>query len=85
MRVDVLVNDSPAVAGNALAVKETGSSTSTAGATITYSPTYVEYFLKAAFVGVDTFSYTAKDSQGREGSATVSVTVGECQGVVRQG
>ena len=81
VRVNVLDNDIPAVAENTLTVKETGSSTSTAGAAITYSPTYVDYFLKSGFVGVDTFGYTAVDSEGREGAATVSVTVGEYHGV----
>ena len=82
VRVNVLANDIPAVAGSTLTVKQTGSSVSTAGATVSYSPTHVDYFPRRGYLGVDTFTYAARDSQGREGSATVSVTVGECQGVV---
>jgi hypothetical protein len=77
VRVNVLANDAPAVAGQTLTVKETGSSTSTAGATITYGPTYVDYFLKNGFLGVDRFTYTAMDGEGREARATASVTVGK--------
>ncbi len=69
--IDVLANDSDAD-GDTLAVIAVGAashgSVASAGAAITYTP-------GPAFSGQDSFTYTASDGRGGEGTATVRITV----------
>lgn len=69
--VSVLANDSDPD-GDALSVVDVGTpsrgSVSLSGNVVTYTPTQ-------GFSGVDSFTYTASDGRGAEGTATVRITV----------
>lgn len=69
VNLDVLVND----AGTGLFI--TGTTTPTAGGTVTFSATSVDYVPATNFSGIDTFTYTVEDAAGSIATATVTVNV----------
>lgn len=71
--IDVLANDSDPD-GDKLVV---GSVTQAAHGTVVNRSDGVVYTPSPGFVGIDTFSYTAKDGRGGSASANVTITVSE--------
>mgnify|MGYP003627079694 CR=1 FL=1 len=73
--IDVLVNDNFGTDGPHGSEALTISGMSVEGGTITVNAGQIDYTPLANFTGLDSFTYTIKDSGGDEATATVLVTV----------
>jgi hypothetical protein len=81
--LDVLANDTDPDEGDVLTVNSVGTPDNGGTATVAPNGLSIRYTPAVGFVGVETFSYTVRDSLGSTNIATVTVTVNDDNPIAR--